>query len=611
MLQDNLAQQTAIETVYGPMILIACPGSGKTTTLIRRIHFMVAHEKIDPRNILMITFTKNAAEEMKSRYISFYYSNPGITFCTIHALCRAVIVKFSKTKYDVLTEREKNFFFSNKIKYDDRVNDLDDFLKNLVLDISVMKNKMLCAEFFEPTSTSDKDIFLDYYYSYEQYKRQRGMIDFDDMLVLALDILRANNEALSWIQNRYQYIQVDEYQDTNDIQKNIIYLIAAKHRNLAVVGDDDQSIYGFRGAKPEIMLNFRKDFPDAKEIYMEINYRSKTEIVKKADCLISENKCRFQKEFKAANTATGLVENNLSRTRKEELNKLIDQTNTLLSCGEDPNDIAILYRVNRQAESLFNLFIKEQIPFRCNEHVTSKYSHWMFRDILAYYQLSAKKGTQMDLQQILNHPNRYFYGSTFRDIEPDVTSLIEAIYSKKGMKEWQVKKGVSAAIQLFTDLECMGSMRPSDFLDYLYYQVGYFEYLVDYAKRTNEDISDIQDMWNDFCDEAKLYDSFEDWEKYIWMYEEALQNVNEQKEGIMLSTMHGSKGLEWKHVFIIDCVQGICPYKKAVLPDEIEEERRLFYVAMTRAKDSLYLYSYCSDRNKDANPSLFLSEIFR
>ena len=168
MLQDNLSQQTAIETVYGPMILIACPGSGKTTTLIRRIHFMVAHEKIDPRNILMITFTKNAAEEMKSRYISFYYSNPGITFCTIHALCRAVIVKFSKTKYDVLTEREKNFFFSNKIKYDDRVNDLDDFLKNLVLDISVMKNKMLCAEFFEPTSTSDKDIFLDYYYSYEQ-----------------------------------------------------------------------------------------------------------------------------------------------------------------------------------------------------------------------------------------------------------------------------------------------------------------------------------------------------------------------------------------------------------------------------------------------------------
>ena len=253
MILENKAQEEAIHTVDGQMLIIACPGSGKTTTLLRRINYMVTEANINPTGILMITFTKAAADEMNKRYISMFGENPGITFSTIHALCFDIVKKYGKKRVDIITEIEVYNYFNFRVRYIDQINDKDEFVADLILDISVMKNNMLSLSEYQPKCTEDKELFSNLYTGYEEYKDKESKIDFDDMLVMAKEILDTNPEILLYLRSSYPYIQVDEYQDTNLIQKDIIYLLAGQDGNLAVVGDDDQSIYAFRGAKPEIM----------------------------------------------------------------------------------------------------------------------------------------------------------------------------------------------------------------------------------------------------------------------------------------------------------------------------------------------------------------------
>lgn len=228
MLKKNIAQEKAIQTVNGQMILVACPGSGKTTTLLRRINYMVTERNINPLNILMITFTKAAADEMNKRYAKMFGRNPGVTFCTIHSFCLAIIRKFSLKKYSILSEFEKYTFFRDKIRYNGSIADKDAFISDMILDISILKNNMLSVSEYSPECTVNKDLFVGLYTDYEEYKEKKGKIDYDDMLLIAKDILLNNTMALQWLRDRYQYIQVDEYQDTNYLQKEIIYQVAGK-----------------------------------------------------------------------------------------------------------------------------------------------------------------------------------------------------------------------------------------------------------------------------------------------------------------------------------------------------------------------------------------------
>ena len=260
MMLENKAQEEAIHTVNKQVLVIACPGSGKTTTLLRRIHYMVTEAGISAAQILMITFTKAAADEMNKRYVSMYGDNPGVTFATIHSLCFSIVKKYGKKNVSVLSDIEIYNYFNYRVKYLDQINDKDNFVADVILDISVMKNNMISLSDYEPACTDNKELFASLYTGYEKYKEKESKVDFDDMLVMAKDILDNEPEVLLYLKNRYSYIQVDEYQDTNYIQRDIIYKLAGKEGNLAVVGDDDQSIYMFRGARPEIMLNFSKDY---------------------------------------------------------------------------------------------------------------------------------------------------------------------------------------------------------------------------------------------------------------------------------------------------------------------------------------------------------------
>lgn len=448
-----------------------------------------------------------------------------------------------------------------------------------------------------------KELFASLYTGYEKYKEKESKVDFDDMLVMAKDILDNEPEVLLYLKNRYSYIQVDEYQDTNYIQRDIIYKLAGKEGNLAVVGDDDQSIYMFRGARPEIMLNFSKDYPECKVIHMSTNYRSLKEIIKTADHVVKHNSQRFAKDFYGARQEKGKVffRNYLNNT--SQLGGVLHKVRELLDQGVKPEQIAILYRTNKESMPFAEYFMREKIPFQCNERLKSKYHHWIFQDIQAYWKLSRGKKDKISFQRILNHPNRYFYGKAFHSVDPNLSSLKQAVWEQKGGVHWQLQKGLENAETLFQHFKILNTFsKPEVFMNYLYKATGYNDYLKEYAKLRKLDVKELTVVWNNLLDEAKLYGSWDAWGRYIVAYNRQLQQANKSKDGITLSTMHRAKGLEWDYVFIINCVDGTIPHSNAMTPEEIEEERRLFYVAMTRAKDFLYLSAYKEDGKDISSP---------
>lgn len=603
MMLENKAQEEAIHTVNKQVLVIACPGSGKTTTLLRRIHYMVTEAGISAAQILMITFTKAAADEMNKRYVSMYGDNPGVTFATIHSLCFSIVKKYGKKNVSVLSDIEIYNYFNYRVKYLDQINDKDNFVADVILDISVMKNNMISLSDYEPACTDNKELFASLYTGYEKYKEKESKVDFDDMLVMAKDILDNEPEVLLYLKNRYSYIQVDEYQDTNYIQRDIIYKLAGKEGNLAVVGDDDQSIYMFRGARPEIMLNFIKDYPECKVIHMSTNYRSLKEIIKTADHVVKHNSQRFAKDFYGAREEKGKVffRNYLNNT--SQLGGVLHKVRELLEQGVKPEQIAILYRTNKESMPFAEYFMREKIPFQCNERLKSKYHHWIFQDIQAYWKLSRGKKDKISFQRILNHPNRYFYGKAFHSVDPNLSSLKQAVWEQKGGVHWQLQKGLENAETLFQHFKILNTFsKPEVFMNYLYKATGYNDYLKEYAKLRKLDVKELTVVWNNLLDEAKLYGSWDAWGRYIVAYNRQLQQANKSKDGITLSTMHRAKGLEWDYVFIINCVDGTIPHSNAMTPEEIEEERRLFYVAMTRAKDFLYLSAYKEDGKDISSP---------
>lgn len=603
MMLENKAQEEAIHTVNKQVLVIACPGSGKTTTLLRRIHYMVTEAGISAAQILMITFTKAAADEMNKRYVSMYGDNPGVTFATIHSLCFSIVKKYGKKNVSVLSDIEIYNYFNYRVKYLDQINDKDNFVADVILDISVMKNNMISLSDYEPACTDNKELFASLYTGYEKYKEKESKVDFDDMLVMAKDILDNEPEVLLYLKNRYSYIQVDEYQDTNYIQRDIIYKLAGKEGNLAVVGDDDQSIYMFRGARPEIMLNFSKDYPECKVIHMSTNYRSLKEIIKTADHVVKHNSQRFAKDFYGAREEKGKVffRNYLNNT--SQLGGVLHKVRELLEQGVKPEQIAILYRTNKESMPFAEYFMREKIPFQCNEQLKSKYHHWIFQDIQAYWKLSRGKKDKISFQRILNHPNRYFYGKAFHSVDPNLSSLKQAVWEQKGGVHWQLQKGLENAETLFQHFKILNTFsKPEVFMNYLYKATGYNDYLKEYAKLRKLDVKELTVVWNNLLDEAKLYGSWDAWGRYIVAYNRQLQQANKSKDGITLSTMHRAKGLEWDYVFIINCVDGTIPHSNAMTPEEIEEERRLFYVAMTRAKDFLYLSAYKEDGKDISSP---------
>ena len=451
-------------------------------------------------------------------------------------------------------------------------------------------------EEYEPVKyTTEK--FRKLYRTYEETKKKYRKIDFEDMLIQCRDLFMKRPDILKKWQEKFQYILVDEFQDVNQAQYDVVRMLAAPQDNLFVVGDDDQSVYGFRGAKPGIMKEFMKDYPKARQILLDVNYRSSGYIVKGALRVIGNNKIRFEKKIEAFRKPDETV-------HVQEVKDPVQEAEYVLEKGVSYTEMAVLYRTNVDARAMSELMTEYQIPFVMKEHLNNIYEHFIALDMISYLRLSQGEYDRKYFLQIANRPNRYLTRESMKTGNVSYESL-RRYYRDK---DWMVYR----IDQLEWDMKMICDKTPYAAIQYIRKRMGYDEFLKEYAayrKISSEDLfAVLEEIWQN----SKGYGTIKEWFEHIESYGKMLKEQNKkngEKEGVNLMTMHAAKGLEFDTVFVIEANEGSCPYKKATADEEIEEERRLFYVAMTRAKRKLVI-SYVKEKNgKDLLPSRFVSEL--
>ena len=606
----NHAQTEAVAHNKGPCMVLAGPGSGKTLTIAKRIEYLIMKHKVRPEEILVITFTKYAAWEMKNRTRSICGpSSYAVTFGTFHGIYYGILkwayrlnqsnLLSDEEKYRILREILPGIDWDQEPEADEE----KDYLQELAIEIGNVKNNCMDIEEYEPVKyTTEK--FRKLYRTYEETKKKYRKIDFEDMLIQCRDLFMKRPDILKKWQEKFQYILVDEFQDVNQAQYDVVRMLAAPQDNLFVVGDDDQSVYGFRGAKPGIMMEFMKDYPKARQILLDVNYRSSGYIVKGALRVIGNNKIRFEKKIEAFRKPDETVHVQEVKDPVQEAEYVLEKIREYREKGVSYTEMAVLYRTNVDARAMSELMTEYQIPFVMKEHLNNIYEHFIALDMISYLRLSQGEYDRKYFLQIANRPNRYLTRESMKTGNVSYESL-RRYYRDK---DWMVDR----IDQLEWDMKMICDKTPYAAIQYIRKRMGYDEFLKEYAayrKISSEDLfAVLEEIWQN----SKGYGTIKEWFEHIESYGKMLKEQNKkngEKEGVNLMTMHAAKGLEFDTVFVIEANEGSCPYKKATADEEIEEERRLFYVAMTRAKRKLVI-SYLKEKNgKDLLPSRFVSEL--
>lgn len=608
----NNAQREAVSHLNGPCMVLAGPGSGKTLTIAKRIEYLIQKYKVRPEEILVITFTKYAANEMRDRFRRVMQTNAmPVTFGTFHGIYYGILKwAYHLRQENILTEEERHELLKEIASKSDWSGDEDliqnqDFLNELSEEIGNVKNNLKDIDTYV-SKQYGMGRFRKIYREYEETKQKLRKIDFEDMLTMTLKLFREYPEVLKKWQQKYKYILVDEFQDINQAQYEVIKLLAAPENNLFIVGDDDQSVYGFRGAKPGIMMEFKKDYPDAKQIVLNVNYRSTAHIVNGALRVIRNNRLRYPKEIKANRKADKTVHVQEVKDVAEEAHYVLDKIRDAMKEGQKPEEIAVLFRTATDARVIAELLMEYQIPFRMKEHLNNLYEHFIGQDIYSYLKLSQKEYERKYFMQIVNRPNRFIS----RDSMEGTSVSYESIRRFYIDKEWMQDR----VDQMEWDMKMIENKPPYAAIQYLRKSVGYDEFLKEYAAYRQMNLEELKDVLDEIQERSKEFKTIKEWFTHVENYKEMLRAQAKSaasNEGVSLLTMHGAKGLEFDTVFVIAANEGIIPYKKAQVEDEIEEERRLFYVAMTRAKQKLTI-SYTKEKNgKAVKPSRFVGELFR
>lgn len=598
-------QKKAIEHGAGPLMVLAGPGSGKTFVITHRIKYLIEGPGINPAHILVVTFSRAAAKEMKDRFEKLYSKSP-VTFGTFHS----VFFNLLKTAYgfnseQIASDELRYTLIKELIKRNSIENeDINTLAGNLLNEIALVKQDNISIKNYYSNSISS-DTFKKIYSDYESELEARGKLDFEDMLSLTYELLSERSDILKAVQNRYRYILVDEFQDINFLQYNIIKLMAGEKQNIAVVGDDDQSIYRFRGARPEIMLGFERDFRNVKKVFLDINFRSSTQIVNASTKLISFNSKRFPKSFKAKNGDGAPVSLIEFKNPFLEVNSIIKDIKDYIKSGQDINNIAVLYRTNLSPRLLIERLMRNNTPFTIRDAIPNLFDHWVAKDIISYIKLAINIGDKSDLLRISNKPNRYIS----RDSLSSSRANIETLFDYYDDKSYMIKR----IVELREHLRTIKNLKPATALRYIRNVVGYDEYIEEYCDMNGVESDDCYSILGDLENSAAEYNNFNDWFVHMDEYKdeliEARKKSNENDKGVRLMTFHSSKGLEFDIVYIIDVNEGSVPYKKAKGVDEIEEERRMFYVAMTRARKKLFI-CYCVENfGKSIGKSDFVIEL--
>lgn len=608
-------QQKAVTYGEGPLLVTAGPGSGKTTVITHHIKYLIDNQGISPKEILVITFTKSAAVEMKERFLHLSgQSDTEVVFGTFHAVfyqilrmsggfCTDSILK-EKDKYVLLRDilkAQKIYFYENT------------FLEDLLGEISQARNKNF--ERYEPVIL-EKEKFEQVYKEYERRKDVLGKIDFDDMVVRCYQLLCGDNEVLKKWQNTFRYILVDEFQDINPLQYEIVKMLAEPHHNIFVVGDEDQSIYSFRGADPKSSFRFLEDYPEAEQMFLSINYRCHKDIVEVSKHLISHNKDRFDKDITAAPNDKK-VENTKSKDAKRpesgqkekknafnimqfhyeqeeyeniaELLEKIKEERGLHQC-------AILFRTNMISPLFFQELKKKRIPYRLKLKCKEIRENPVVKDILAYVSLAMGDLQRKHFYRIMNKPVRY--------ISRDMISqdyMTWELLKKNSKGYFSVYEAVS---KLQQDVEYIRKMPVFAAFKYICRGIGYENWLNTQNSKSMQEGLEMLEVLRTIATEC---DTLEEFAELCNTLETGVQE--QSGDAVEIMTYHGSKGLEWPVVILPDVMQGITPYKRAKTTEEAEEERRMFYVALTRAKEQVYLYSLYPDEKHKKSPSIFLKEV--
>lgn len=606
----NHAQTEAVAHNKGPCMVLAGPGSGKTLTIAKRIEYLIMKHKVRPEEILVITFTKYAAWEMKNRTRSICGpSSYAVTFGTFHGIYYGILkwayrlnqsnLLSDEEKYRILREILPGIDWDQEPEADEE----KDYLQELAIEIGNVKNNCMDIEEYEPVKyTTEK--FRKLYRTYEETKKKYRKIDFEDMLIQCRDLFMKRPDILKKWQEKFQYILVDEFQDVNQAQYDVVRMLAAPQDNLFVVGDDDQSVYGFRGAKPGIMKEFMKDYPKARQILLDVNYRSSGYIVKGALRVIGNNKIRFEKKIEAFRKPDETVHVQEVKDPVQEAEYVLERIREYREKGVSYTEMAVLYRTNVDARAMSELMTEYQIPFVMKEHLNNIYEHFIALDMISYLRLSQGEYDRKYFLQIANRPNRYLTRESMKTGNVSYESL-RRYYRDK---DWMVDR----IDQLEWDMKMICDKTPYAAIQYIRKRMGYDEFLKEYAAYRRISSEDLFAVLEEIWQNSKGYGTIKEWFEHIESYGKMLKEQNKkngEKEGVNLMTMHAAKGLEFDTVFVIEANEGSCPYKKATADEEIEEERRLFYVAMTRAKRKLVI-SYVKEKNgKDLLPSRFVSEL--
>lgn len=605
----NQAQEKAARIKNGPCLVLAGPGSGKTRTIVNRIRFLIEEYKVRPEEILVVTFTRYAASEMKSRLCEQAgESAAAVTAGTFHGIYYGILKwAYRIGSGNILSEEEKYQILRAAVAQQKmEVFDEEDFLEGLVSEIGVIKNNGIAIEEFH-SKKCDSDAFYEIYKAYERQKKKLKKIDFDDMLLLCRNLFLTHPDILKQWQKKFRYILIDEFQDINRIQYDVIKMLALPENNLFVVGDDDQAIYGFRGADSKIMFEFLKDFPKAEQIFLNTNYRSTANIVNNSLKVIEKNTVRFKKKLHAAKEKGATVHIQEVKDPVEESKYIVREIERQIEKGVLAEQIAVLFRVHTDARPLAECFLEHKIAFQMREYLPNLYSHFIGKDIQAYFHMAQGSRLRAEFLQIMNRPKRYLSRESLTQGEVSFEELRKFYFDKEWMQD--------RIDQLEWDLKMLSKMAPYAAIQYMRKKIGYDDFLRDYAKIKQIQAADLFEILSEIEEAARPFSTLEEWFRHVEEYTEALrrkeQKKKEEQKGIQLMTIHAAKGLEFDTVFIIGANEGQIPYKKAKSEEETEEERRLFYVAMTRAKEVLQI-CYVKQRNgKETAPSRFVNDLLK
>ncbi len=616
------SQERAVSHGEGPALVLAGPGSGKTLVLTERAARLL-QSGVPGEEILILSFTRASAEELRLRFCrKFPRTGRELCFGTLHSVFFSILRKrYGFGKRNILTEGERQRLLEEILRKDKRpFPEGEEFRRALLLSFSERKRREesgdwenrkkkgnpeeqggreTAAALYFGSSFSEED-FERLYRSYREAMEREQKLDFDDMILHTLSLLRRERESLSFWQRRFRYILLDEFQDISEAQYELLRLLGEPERNLFFVGDEDQSIYSFRGASPKIMQRFLSDYPDASRYLLPENYRARRELVRLSHRLIENNRLRFAKRLRAMLPGGGKGREYLFPDTEREYRFLSELLSKELSEGLPGSEIAVLYRTRLVLSSLIPFLLRRGIPFSLGERTEDPFSHLVTEDLSAYLRLSLRRGSRADLLRILNRPPRFLSGEALREEGSGLPELL-SYYKEKPKARERIR-------ELRTDLQRIAALPTEAALLYIRKKMGYEDWLLGKGQRDPAPFSEILGM---LSGRAEDFPEKEDFLRFLREGREELRSACRGKEGerIRLMSYHSAKGLEFEIVHLIDVVEGIVPSRRADGREGLEEERRCFYVALTRAKREVHIYVTKERYSRSVRPSRFLEEL--